>query len=289
MMTETTIRQEQGFEVFSLSNGSLELAAVPELGAKITSLKNLCTGREWMCRPAGGMRLFRNRPGDDFAGSTLVGWDECLPTIAPCTWNSQALPDHGEVWSVAWDVDREAWRRGVLTTSVRLAVSPLVFRRTVTLAGREIRLEYALANESDEAQAFLWAMHPLLSIENGDRLELPVEVRSQLADESWLDTLDFEGRSPACVKTFAGPLKEGKAGVANQNSGDRLTFAWDTTVNDTLGLWLTRGGWNGQHHLALEPTNGMPDSLADAAERGRCGRIPGRGKTGWTVSIRVDP
>src|SRR5512135_2538946 len=103
MPTSAITGREQGFEVFTLRNDLLELTAVPELGAKIIALKNLRTGREWMYRPPGGLRLFRNRPGDDFAASTLVGWDECLPTIAPCVWNARTLPDHGEVWSVAWD------------------------------------------------------------------------------------------------------------------------------------------------------------------------------------------
>jgi len=289
MSTLTTTRREQGFEVFALRNGSLELAAVPELGAKIVSLKNLRSGREWMSCPAGRVRLFRNRLGDDFAASTLVGWDECLPTIAPCTWKSRELPDHGEVWSVAWDVDAAAWQRGILTTSVRLAVSPLAFQRTIELADREIRLNYTLSNESEETLAYLWAMHPLLTIQAGDRLELPAEVRHQLAAETWLDSLEFDGRTPACAKVFAGPLREGKAGVVNANSGDRLTFAWDSTANDTLGLWLTRGGWNGHHHLALEPTNGLPDSLALAAEQKRCGLIEGKGKIVWTVRVYVDP
>ncbi len=289
MTTLTANRREQGFDIFVLRNDSLELAAVPVLGAKIISLKNLHTGREWMSCPSGGMRLFRNRMGDEFAASTMVGWDECLPTIAPCTWNSRELPDHGEVWSVAWDVDAAAWQRGVLTTSVRLAISPLHFQRTIEIAGREVRLNYSLTNEGDSALAYLWAMHPLLTIQTGDRLELPAEVREQLAGEAWLDSLEFDGRTPAYAKAFAGPLREGTAGVANATSGDRLTFAWDTAVNDRLGLWLTRGGWNGQHHLALEPTNGHPDALETAAKQNRCGVIEAKGKRAWTVRLYVDP
>ena len=182
-----------------------------------------------------------------------------------------------------------AWQRGVLTTSVRLAVSPLVFQRTIELADLDVRLSYTLSNESEAAQAYLWAMHPLLAIQAGDRLELPAEVRDQLAAETWLDSLEFEGRTPAFAKVFAGPLREGKAGVVNASSGDSLTFAWDSAANDTLGLWLTRGGWNGHHHLALEPTNGLPDSLALAAGQNRCGLIEGKGKTAWTVRVRVAP
>ena len=215
MPTIAATRTEQGFSVFTLRTASLELSAVPELGTKIISLKNLRTNREWMSCRSGGMRLFRNRPGDDFATSTLVGWDECLPTIAPCTWKSRTLPDHGEVWSVPWEVDQESWRRGVLSTRVRLSVSPLVFQRTIELADREVQLRYALTNEGDERESFLWAMHPLLTIHDGDRFDLSPEVRDQLSTKNWIDSLTFDNQTPACAKVFAGPLSQGRAGIVN--------------------------------------------------------------------------
>jgi galactose mutarotase-like enzyme len=289
MPATAMIRSEQGFDIFVLRNASLELSAVPELGAKVVSLKNLRTGREWMSSPADGMRLFRNRRDDDFAASTLVGWDECLPTIAPCTWKSRTLSDHGEVWSVAWDVDQAAWQQGVVSTSVRLTVLPLVFQRTIALVDREVQVHYALTNESDEPQSFLWAMHPLLTIHDGDQFDLSPEVRGQLAAETWIDSLAFDSRAPACAKAFAGPLREGRAGIVNSRTGDHLTFMWHTAVNDTLGIWLTRGGWNGHHHLALEPTNGMPDSLAVAAEQNRCGRVLPRVTKSWMVRLCLEP
>lgn len=288
MPTRTAIGREQGFEVFTLGNDTVELSAVPELGAKIISLQNRRSGREWMYRPAGGLRLFCNAPGDDFAVSTLVGWDECLPTIAPCVCRGRTLPDHGEVWSVAWDLDRAAWQRGVLSTSVRLGVSPLVCQRAIELADGEIRVSYTLTSQSEQPEPYLWAMHPLLAIAEGDRLELSGEVRTQLAGETWLDSLHLGDREPACAKRFAVHLGEGKAGVGNPRSGDRLTFAWDPAVNGVLGLWLTRGGWHGHHHLALEPTNGLPDSLAVALEQNQCGYLPPRGSRSWTVRLLLE-
>src|ERR1039458_10375594 len=92
-------QQLQGFAVHVLGNDGVELAMVPELGAKIISLKNLRTGREWLWHPHDSLRLFKNQPLDDFAASPLVGMDECLPTILPCSWRGRQLPDHGEVWN----------------------------------------------------------------------------------------------------------------------------------------------------------------------------------------------
>src|ERR1035437_57344 len=70
-----------GFDLFILRNAVLELAVAPALGAKVVSLKNLYTGREWLWHPASGLKLFPHQPGDDFSLSTLGAWDECLPTI----------------------------------------------------------------------------------------------------------------------------------------------------------------------------------------------------------------
>src|SRR6266436_69141 len=99
------VRTRHGFEIYVLTNDRVQIAVVPELGAKIISLKNLQTGREWLWHPRNEVTLFRNRLGDDFSKSPLAGIDECLPTIAPCQWQACDLPDHGEAWSTPWGVN----------------------------------------------------------------------------------------------------------------------------------------------------------------------------------------
>jgi galactose mutarotase-like enzyme len=283
------IRLEQGFEVYVLRNTRLEIAVVPELGAKIISLKNLRTGREWMWHPEGGLKLFRNRVGDDFSRSPLVGADECLPTVAPCTVKERRLPDHGEVWSAAWRVNLEAWKEGVLQTSLELPISPFQFERTLELRNEQVRLDYRLENRGLAAERFLWALHPLLKIQAGDRLRIPATTRTLLNGEGWIDAVDSVIPDGGSSKVFAGPLREGVVGVFNPKSGERLSLEWDPNENDTLGLWLTRGGWHGHHHLAIEPTNGAPDPLSDAAKQNRCGAVPASGSKTWRITLRVEP
>ena len=285
--TKTFRRSEQGFDVFGLRNEAVELALVPELGAKVILLRNLVTGYEWMWHPPTGMKLFRNQLGDDFAASTRTGWDECLPTIAPCDWQGRKLPDHGEVWSVPWKIDLEAFGRGVLKTSVMLAVSPFHFERSIALHGNEIRLDYQLENLSNEPEEFLWAMHPLLPVNDHIQLDLTEETENLLAGEQWIDGLKFNTDKPSCVKTYAGSLREGRASVMNIAARDRLQFEWDTDRNNTLGLWLTRGGWNGYHHVALEPANGAADALTDAVKAGQGGLLAPQEKRSWQVKLSV--
>src|SRR5438093_11273023 len=279
------VRREQGFEVYTLSNQEVELAVVPELGARIISLKDLRTGREWLWHPAGGRKLFRNRAGDSFASSPLIGVDECLPTIAPCSWQERDLPDHGEVWAPAWTLDFEAWERGLLRTSVRLEISPFDFERTIELQENKVLLSYLLNNRAAAEEHYLWAMHPLVRLQIGDQLELPAATRVLLNGAPWLDALNPTTPKGDCEKIFAWPVSEGQAAISNPETGDRFEFEWDAEENNTLGLWLNRGGWHGHHHFALEPANGEPDVLTAAAQRKCCGMVAARSSVAWQVCI----
>jgi len=278
----------KGFGARILRNAILEVVVVPDLGSKVVSLKNLCSGREWMYHPDNRLNLFRNQPNDDFAHSPLVGWDECLPTISPCTWRGRSLPDHGEVWNTAWHFDEAAWKEGVIKTSVRTQISPFEFTRAIKIQNDALSVSYHLQNLSGEQQEFLWAMHPLLALKMGDQLVLSSEIRASIGQQSWLDSLDFEGSVSSSAKVFAGPLQQGQAEIFNPVSGDSLIFEWDAADCNTLGIWLTRGGWYGHHHVALEPSNGAPDSLAAAAGNGNsCGVLVPFGHKEWRIQIRA--
>ncbi len=281
------VRTQQGFEVLVLNNSEVELAIVPELGAKIISLKNLRTGREWMWHPPSGINLFRNRYGDCFSKSPLVGADECLPTIAPCSWQGRELPDHGEVWNAPWGVDLAAWENGLLKTSVRLQISPLTLTRTIELIGNEIQLHYQLHNHGATDEDFLWAIHPLLRLQPDDQLALPHSTRELLNGASWVDAITSAIPENNCAKKFAAPISEGLAAIVNPTTREWLRFEWSPLENDTLGLWLTRGGWHGHHHFAIEPTNGADDNLALAATRKQCGVVAANNSVNWSVRLRM--
>ena len=282
-----SVRRQQGFEVYVLNSEEVEIAVVPELGAKIISLKNLRTGREWMWHPPGGLNLFRNHPGDAFSLSPLAGADECMPTIAPCSWQGLELPDHGEVWNVPWKVDPVALESGILKTSVQLKISPFDFERAIELHGNEIQINYQLNNYSAVERQFLWAIHPLLRLQAGDQLELPASTRALLNGATWVDAVASAIPGKNSAKVFARPVSEGQAGIGNPVTGERLEFEWSPEENDTLGLWLTRGGWHGHHHFAIEPTNADNDALALAAEQGHCGVVAAGDFMTWQIRLRL--
>jgi hypothetical protein len=287
LVKKSTVRRERSFSSFLLSNGMVKVEVVPELGTRIISLKNLRTEREWLWHPHGGLKLFSNQANDDFSKSPLVGVDECFPTIAPCIWNGRALPDHGELWSAAWQVDDAAWENSVLTTRLTLAVSPFRFERTIKLEGNEVHLNYKLTSHSDREEKFLWAFHPLLRLQPGDRLNLPESTRVQLNGADWVDAIDSAVPEAKHEKIFAPSVAEGWAGIHNPITGDSLDFLWNPCQNNVLGLWLTRGGWHGHDHFAIEPANANDDSLLTAAEQGRGGSIAPHGTVDWQLCLQV--
>src|SRR3954470_21382631 len=172
-MTESFISSIQDFATVSLRNESLEIVVMPEIGAKVYSLKNLRSGREWMWRPPEG-EVFAQLPlGTGFEKSSLVGADECMPTIMECEWRGRSLPSHGEAWSSTWELDRLALAHGRLVTRLQLPISPFWMERSISLNGNKAHFEYALRNVDFTPQEFMWAFHPLMEIRSGDRLELP--------------------------------------------------------------------------------------------------------------------
>ncbi|HUL55137.1 MAG TPA: hypothetical protein VLT83_17165 [Opitutaceae bacterium] len=297
--------REQGFAVVGLRTAAAELAMVPELGGRVISVRSRRTGREWCWHRPRPDWLWANQPNDDFGASPQAGVDECIPSVARCAWRGRAIPDHGEVWFQDWRLDPAALAAGKLRAEVRLTVSPLVFTRTIRAeAGGEFLFDYTLTNTGSASEAFVWSLHPLLTICPGDRLEMPAEVRSLRLNgglgvpiafgDTWtypepfpgvrLDRLELPGAPPGCMKGFAGPLREGWAALVSDGSGDRLELRWDARVIPFLGLWLNRGH-GGFHHVALEPTNGAPDSLADAVERWQQFGVVDAGATvRWSVS-----
>lgn len=303
MTTSVTRDQCEGWDRISLAGDRITLRIFPELGGRIASLVDRRFDREWLWSPPTGRRLFRNRPGDSFAASTHVGLDECIPTIAPCHWHGRELPDHGEIWTQPWAVDAAALDKGVVSMATDLPISPLRFARTVRLEGNVVRFDYRLQNIGSQPEDYLWAMHPLFTIHDGDTLELSAEVSAiklecaaggkpdkRGALWTWpepfpgvrLDRLNLPGNTAGYLKAYAMP-RHGEVRLRDANARSGLTIRWDTTVNPCLGIWLTRGGYRGWHHLAVEPSNGAPDSLDAAVNDWRqSGRLePGEVRSWW--------
>jgi len=303
-----------GFETFEVNTGLLSLCLIPELGGKISSLRDLRTGREWLWRnPRQPYR--RAQPDSAYvAVADTGGWDECCPTVAPCAypsapWAGAALPDHGELWSQTPALEVSAGADMVtLNTRWQGRALPYQFERQLrAVAGSaRLRVDYTIANHGDAPLQFIWSLHPLLAIEPSMQLRLPPEARfncwssvpaAGVAESGWRFPLRLGGHdltvlpdpsAAVALKLWSDPLGAGQGWAALHGRDGGLHMRWDPALLPQVGFWMNLGAWSGDggapyYNLGLEPCVGAQDSLAEAVSRHHLsGELaPGSARAWW--------
>jgi galactose mutarotase-like enzyme len=311
------------FSAFTLSNDALRLVVVPEIGGKIVSLQS-CTGREWLWQNP--HFPLRRPPSDasDFGPYDCGGWDEIFPTVSPCQlpdspWGDRMLVDHGELWYRPWSVvsaECTAERGATLSLAVDDPQLPFRFERTLTLGNGPAPLvvNYQLERRCNAPLPYLWAAHPILSVNPGDRIQLmpglPVEstasVGIELAPEAvpfaWptaqlIDgtTVDFSQVAPrsarTAIKLFAANQANNRIEIVDSTREERLSIVFDPAEVSHTGLWLNYGAWSGTNtepcfNAVIEPTTAPHDSLLDAVVRNQAGTLSATTRT-WQLQLSV--
>jgi hypothetical protein len=304
-----------GLDALRIDNGLLGALVVPELGAKILSLVDLATGREWMARSR--RRLVRPPYGARYAAYDRSGWDECFPGIGEGPypehpWAGVVVPDHGELWTLPW---RTELVDGVLRQHSHGVRFPYAFERRIDFRGGD-RLAFAYAVESHAALPFkaLWSAHPMLAASAATRVRLPDGVRVRvdssrgerlggyLAEHAWPRTRDAGGRDVALDlmgppdqahvdKLFSTAVPAGWCALHDEETDDFFAFAFSPDEVPFVGLAMIRGGWPSDADrdliAVLEPCNGWPDRLDVAIARGACREVPPGGRLTWRLEVRV--
>jgi galactose mutarotase-like enzyme len=311
-----------GLEHVAVENADLRAVFIPELGCKMTELRNLRTGSQFLLAPQSvGGRYRRASYGADFADFDTSGFDECFPAVAAGPYRSLSapdretnvkLPDHGELWSRPWTYRAEGEEA---VFSIDGVVAPYRFEKRVRLAGNVLVSSYTVRNGSPEPFTFLWSAHPLLHVRPGSRLLLPEEIDTVFLNWSSDDLVGkFGDRVPwpclnpsdrarnfgivqerslgVAVKAFTDVLHEGFAGIYDSAANESLMLEFDPQRVPYLGLWLCYGGWPvGVNHrhltVALEPCTGRPDALDQAVQRGECVELAPEEEYRWTLSLSV--
>lgn len=300
-------------DTVQLERPAFRVVVAPHLGARIVSLLDRRSGREWLTPgPAPTPAALETWAGEEaaFRADEAFGWDECLPTVARCTDPldplGPPLRDHGSFWG------REAAtsiEEGTIVTEWPADRWGLGFLRRLRLDSSAVIADYALYNPTRQPVPFLWSGHPLFQLEPGTRLHLPKVDRVLLdhAEGLQLDprrvgwprataldgqTVDLDIVQPASagasIKAFARGM-EGRAGALAPD-GSWIGVAWDPGFAPTLGVWLNYGSWPQERplfHVGLEPTTAAHDALSDAiADRGVATVGPAR-TVRWWMRIEV--
>jgi galactose mutarotase-like enzyme len=282
--------------------GACSVTVLPQLGGKIASI--VVNGHELLQAP-----LSPPTPRTQtmsFDAGDASGWDECLPSVAECDvpidGGSAHVPDHGDLWRVAWEKQGSGIRdqgseRQVLSLRGECFSLPLALERSLAVSekngGWRLDLDYKLTNIGTVPVPWSWAAHPLFVAAPGDRIVLPESIRTLRLEGSGGERL---GKGGATVewpiaklagggqtdlslaqapdsgigdKLFAGPLTGSEGWCALERPSDRLRIrvSFDSAVTPYLGLWICYGGWPDrpgpkQVCVALEPATAPVDSLA---------------------------
>lgn len=298
-----------------IQSGNAFITIVPQMGGKISSIRVM--GRELLQAPLAPLGPRTRTMG--FEQGDAGGWDECLPSVAPCSVETIAgradIPDHGDVWRVAWS---QLSANGSLVLRAECFSLPLVLERTIQLREDEekwhLGLDYKLTNTGDFSVPWSWSAHPLFATEAGDQILLPASITKMRLEGSGGGRLGVAGNTvnwPIATlvdgsrtdlglvqapeshigdKVFAGPLSDNEnwCAIYRPKAGVRIKMNFDPLATPYLGLWICHGGWPDgpgpkQMCVALEPATAPVDSLAVTGPWSR-ELAPGECFS-WTISV----
>ena len=244
-----------------------------------------------------------------FALSDAGGWDECLPSVAGCKSAGIEIPDHGDVWRKPWTA---VVKNDALLAHVSAFSVPLRFSRWLSVDGPTMHLRYSVTNTGNHGVDFLWSAHPLLQVQEGDRIVLPETVDEvhvegstvvRSATCSWPHAelpggghVDLSTVGPldgvTSHKLFAGPLSIGWCGLYRAELKLGIVMRFDPGQTPFAGLWISHGAWphgSGlkQYTVALEPTMAPCDALDRAVEHGYARHLIPQAEFSWPMQFEV--
>jgi galactose mutarotase-like enzyme len=300
--------------------GDCAVTLLPALGGKISSLR--VGSHELLQAPLNPYGPISQTMA--FEEGDAGGWDECLPSVAGCTIQTDVgpatIPDHGDLWRLPWQVlsateDSATFRVNCFSLPLQLTRSSIL---SETATGWRLQLLYSLTNLGAYRVPWSWSAHPLFAVEAGDRIVLPQEVKTlrletsadsrlgssgdlvswplaKLSDGTQADLTTAQSiDSGAADKLFAGPF-ESKQEIAcaleRRGIGLRLTVRFEPSLTPYLGLWLCYGGWPDgpgvkQICVALEPATAPVDSLE---QNGPWSRWLDPGETfTWPMELHIE-
>jgi galactose mutarotase-like enzyme len=274
--------------MITLGNRQIALTLEPAFGARVTSLTDLASGRQWLvpgdCAD-----------GDAYLGDQARGWDECFPTVGVCRHHGWGglMRDHGELWAREWLVTHDA------NTCMATYDDPrFTFGRSLNLQGASVIADYQVTNRSPKTLPYLWSQHALLATTPADHISLQgitdMRVNGQPVDwpnhpERDLSVVGLADEGFA-LKLYGHAENPASASVTGPDGGIR--FDWSGTDIPAFGLWLDYGGWppgRPVHQVALEPATAPADDLVQAEATGRSIYLAPAETHRWSVRITLTP
>jgi hypothetical protein len=290
--------------LISLSSESAQLLVAPELGGRVVEAVDLKAGRQWLWRnyqtPFGPVE-----PGSSYDDVWQGGIEELFPNDAVTSLDDgSAYPDHGELWSVAWDVIEGSG------SSIRLGVTGPVtgveVTKTISVDGPSAQIVYELSHPGESRVDHLFKLHAAVGIHEDCSIELPggtVEkvdpgfgtIIERMGPLEWPGTelQQLDGcRPPASGDyefVYVFDLPAGWCGLIDKRRGARLRFNYPQEVFPYCWLFITYGGWRGHNVVVLEPCTNYPKDLRVAIANGTSATLaPGESRR-FEIEMIMEP
>jgi len=304
-----------------LQNECIRVRIIPQLGCKIVEIYDLENGHEWLWSD-------KSRPikpanyGDQYDLYDISGFDECFPNIGisqdPKN-TGVTLPDHGEIWSLPWEVKEE--EHGVSAT-VLGKLFDYRFSRKLSLKSNKLVIEYSVANIGDSEITYLWSAHPLFVIDEEMKIEITGNPKmskefgfggrigddgnnwyeGHLSEHVWPGVLGADGQisdmsEVSLVKVLTDKVilvapDDGLVTLRKLSSGRSLSMKFSPLEIPFLGICYNFGAWplTGEPAtwVALEPTTGKTDRLDECADLGTARVLAPKANATWSLEIELN-
>ncbi|WP_142988467.1 DUF4432 family protein [Granulicella rosea] len=293
-----------------LKNDEIQIEVMPAEGGRIASLRCAGSGLEFLMQPHRPMRLTHASRDAGFIDGAVAGIEECMPTVSRCVVDGETIPDHGDLWQLAWDVT--ATSEDAVSLQAQCFSRPLRYEKTIRLVGAVVRVESRIVNVGAAPARFLYAAHPLLAVDAGDRIVLPEEcaelaLHSSLKERVGVDRsriawplvegVDLSLLGDVYARTaemlYTDRLREGWCGLYRARHAQGIAVRFDTAELGYMGLWICCGGWPDeppfQYAFAPEPATSPCGSLAQAVEQGLAETLQPGESFRFAIEYRVSP
>ncbi len=309
----------RGLDSAVIKNGHMRAEFLPGYGSKLASLRDLRSEKEFLFQPPEDRELSPPGYGAKFARYDASGFDEMFPTIDASfypagKWSGERLPDHGELWSISWDMNTRTGKgKACIEFSAESKIFPCRLQKRLSLHGSQLQIDYSLHNRGDEKIEFIWAAHPLFKANPNMEIILPGDVSSVINVEdsnphlgcwgevhSYPRTQSLLTGEPLDLSSVPGPdrmsimkfyvqekLKNGFCALRYPEEKLLLEFTFPEDRVPYLGVWKSLGGFRGDYNLALEPCTGAFDDLYLAYRTGRSASVKPGSIYEWWLNFSV--
>lgn len=274
-----------GLRTCVVENRLLRVVILPALGAKVWQIhyKPLKADLLWN-NP--GLAPARQPLYASYDDTWSGGWDELFPNDEAGELAGYRLPDHGELWTGEWQVERRetADREEAAYLRFCTPISHFLIEKSICLDPDRavVKVTYSLTNQGAERFPFLFKLHPAFAVSERHRIDFPamtVKREPQFPGtlekapdvflwpyaamgDTTLDLRQVPHPKSGAVHFFYGTeLAAGWCGVTNLANRLSAALRFDPEVFSSCWLFATHGGWRDLNVAVLEPATGFPFNM----------------------------